>query len=111
MSITDFFTTLFVIKRASWATDEDDNPYSEEVEVGQFMGHIQQASADLVQNLGMTLTSAFSVWCPLDSGIKAGDTLSSVGGVYSVKAIQKYEIGGNKHIEAVVRLDSEVLGS
>jgi len=108
--ISDFFTTLYVVKRSAWSTDEEGNPYSGEVEVGSFMGHIQDAQAELVASLGLTLTKMFTIWCPVSSSVLAGDTLESIQGIYSVKAIRTFNIGDNKHLEIVVQLD-EVTGS
>lgn len=108
--INDFYQTLFVIKRNAWTEDEDGNAFSGLAEVAQFMGHIQQASADLVESLGLTFTKSFSIWCPVDTNLEEGDILETVQGNYSVKAIKKFDIGSNKHIQAVVQLD-EVAGS
>jgi hypothetical protein len=108
--INNFFDKLFVVSRASWTADEDDNPCSTETEVGQFMGHIQEASATLVSNLGMNLTKPFAIWCGIDEDVKAGDTLQSVDGRYSVKGTQRFDIGGNKHLQLVVQED-EIIGS
>ncbi|MFA5050956.1 MAG: hypothetical protein WC499_02475 [Patescibacteria group bacterium] len=111
MGIQDFMTKLFVIYRSVWATDEDGNSYSEEQEVGSFNGHIQQAQAEDIQNLALTFTKAFSIWCPVDTAVLEGDTLESVDGVYSVKAIQKYDTGGNTHLQLVVQVDEVIRGS
>ena len=108
--INEFFTTLYVIKRASWLTDEENNPYSGLVEVDQFMGHIQQAQAELIQSLALSLTTAFTIWCPIDTPVLSGDILESVDGQYSVKAVQKNNIGGNKHLQIIASLD-EIFGS
>ena len=108
--IQDFYNTYFTIKRAEWTTDDKENPYSTEIEVDDFYGQLQQASPELVESLGMNFTEAYSIWCPLDTNVKAGDTLFSVQGNFSVRAIQKYENGLNKHIQIVARLD-EVTGS
>ena len=109
--INEFFTTLYVIKRASWLTDEENNPYSGLVEVDQFMGHIQQAQAELIQSLALSLTTAFTIWCPVDTLVLAGDILESVDGQYSVKAIQKNNVGSNKHLQLIVQYDGVVEGS
>ncbi|MFA6158894.1 MAG: hypothetical protein WC763_04730 [Candidatus Paceibacterota bacterium] len=108
--ISDFYKTLFVVKRSVWTTDGSDNPYSEEQEVGQFMGHIQQAAPELVQSLGLSLTKSFSIWCPVDTDVREGDSLTSVQGVYSVRAVQQNAVGSNKHLQLVVMLD-QISGS
>lgn len=108
--INEWFNKLFVIKRNTWLTDEYNNQYSEETEVGQFMGQLQQASAELVQNFALTFTTAYSIWCPLNTDVRVGDVLYSVVGNFSVKAVQKFENGINRHTEIVAQLD-EVTGS
>lgn len=108
--INDYFDKLFVIKRNSWLEDNEGNSYSELSEIAQFMGHLQQAEAGLVQSLGLTLTNTYSIWCPLDTVVNAGDILFSAYGNFSVKAIQKFELGNVKHIQIVAQLD-ETVGS
>jgi hypothetical protein len=108
--INDYFDKLFVIKRNSWLEDNEGNSYSILAEISQFMGHLQQADARLLQSLGLTLTNSYSIWCPFDTGILAGDILMSSYGNFSVKAIQKFDIGNNKHIQIVAQLD-ETVGS
>ncbi len=109
--ISDFFTKTFTVKRASWLTDEYDNQYSEEVEVGSFLGHLQQANAQLAQTLGLNFTKTFTIWCPSDTDIREGDTVTSELISYSVRAIQVNNIGDNKHIELTVELDDVTEGS
>jgi hypothetical protein len=109
--ITDWFKESFTIERSEWTTDDQNRSYSREIEVGTFLGYIQQSQPELVQTLGMTLTKPYTLRCPLTTDIKAGDTLRSSDAVYSVKAIQKNTIGDNKHIRAVVNLDKLVVNS
>lgn len=109
--ITDFFTTLFIIYRSEWMTDINGNAYSAEFNVGDFHGHIQQADASLVASLGLNLTNTYSIWCPVNTDIRNGDTIESADGQYSVKAIQLMAIGDNKHIQAIVQLDGVPRGS
>lgn len=111
MGIENYFDKLFVVRRASWKTDESSNSYSEEAEIGQFMGHIQEASAEFSQSLGMTLTKPETVWCGILENVKAGDTLESVDGVYSVKGLRRFDLGGNQHLQLVVEKSGEVIGS
>lgn len=103
--IADFFTTTFSVKRSVWTTDVDGNPYSTEAVQGTFDGHIQQARAELIENLGLTFTKAFSVWCALDTDVADGDTLVTDTATYSVRAIQRNAIGGNAHLELIVEQD------
>lgn len=108
MAISDFFTTAFTINRAVWDTDVDGNDFSEEEEAGTFNGHRQQASAELSQNLGLSFTKSFTIWCPVETDVKEGDTIIAEDGSYSVRAIQVNDIGGNTHKQLVVELDSVI---
>lgn len=111
MSIESFYTVLFTINRQAWGTDGEGNPESTLEEVGTFNGHLQQARPELASNLGLSLTKAFSIWCPSTTSVLEGDILESVHGKFSVKAVQNNGfVGGNKHLELVVQLD-EVNGS
>lgn len=111
MSIQDFFTKLFVVKRPTWFKDEEQNDYSELAESGQFNGHIQQAGENLVASLGLTFTTAYTIWCPIDTDVRIGDTIDSIDGRYSVKGIQKNDNGINRHLQLVVQYDGVVEGS
>lgn len=108
--ISDFFTTLFAVSRASWTKDEDDNDESAEQEVGMFNGHIQQANPQLAQSLGFSFTTTFTVWCASDEDVRVGDTLNSIQGTFSVKAKQDNLVGDNQHLELICSLE-EVIGS
>lgn len=103
--INDFYKTKFTIHRAVWKKDSEGNEYSEETSLSEFHGHLQQASADLIQSLAMSFTKTFSVWCPLETDIKEGDTLYTDSETYSVKAIMIYDIGANSHLQVVVQLE------
>jgi hypothetical protein len=106
MGINNFFTVLFTINRPSWGTDGSGNPESTLEEVGTFNGHLQQAQPELAVNLGLALTKVYTIWCPPDTAVRAGDSLESVHGRFSVKAIQDNGfVGVNKHLELVVELD------
>lgn len=105
--IEDFFTTLFTVNRSAWTTDGEGNPYSTESEGETFYGHIQQANAELVQHLGLSLTKAFSVWCARDTDVKAGDTIATNGTTYSVRAVQDNATGDSEHFELIVESDDE----
>lgn len=108
MSINDFFTTNFTIRRLIWDTDNQGNRFSGEQEVGQFMGHIQQADALLAQNLGFSLTKTFSVWCSCDTDVIEGDKLATDDAHYTVRAkIDNKFVGDNKHIELIVEKGEE----
>jgi hypothetical protein len=109
--IADFFTTSFSIKRAVWLTDGDGNKYSEEQIVETFSGHIQQATIELAQGLGISFTKAFTIWCPINTDVKEGDVLYTSAAAYSVRAKRENNIGDNRHIELTVELDETPVGS
>jgi hypothetical protein len=106
--IQDFFTTEFAVKRMTWLTDDEDNKYSSDTLIGTFLGHIQQANINLVQSLGLTFTKTYSVWCPVDTNVREGDKLETETETYSVRAVQKNNIGCNKHLELIIELDELV---
>ena len=105
------FTTEFTVRRSVWTEDEDDNKYSEEQVIGTFLGHIQQAQADLVQNMGLSLTRPYKILASLNTDIVSGDTVESNDGMYSIKAIKKVELGLNPHLVLVVQQDTVEHGS
>jgi hypothetical protein len=105
--IDDFFTTLFTVSRLVWKTDTFNNRYSEQGIVTTFYGQIQQASAELVQSLALSLTKSYLIWCPLNTNAIEGDTLMTTTQVFSVKAVMDYAIGDNKHKQLVVQLTTE----
>lgn len=79
--------------------------YEESAELNEsldFYGHIQQASAQLTQSLGLTFTKAYVIWCPLDTDVVAGDIIEADGISYNVKAIKDLLVGINKHKQLFV---------
>jgi hypothetical protein len=99
MSIQRFFKTAFTIYRMVWDTSDT----SELQSVGTFKGHRQQASAELIQTIGIAYGKGYKIWCPLDADIKLEDILSDTEDSYSVRAINERDYsGGNKHLELIV---------
>lgn len=103
--ISDFFTTAFSIKRPTWKTDDDGNEYLEKDAAVSFSGHLQQAQAELAQNLGMSLTKTYSVWCAIDTDVKEGDLIETEDQAFTVRAKRDNLVGDNKHVELVVELN------
>jgi hypothetical protein len=103
--ITDYFTTTFTVSRSEWTQDGEGNLQSTEAAVTTFKGHIQQASAELVENLGLSLTKSFTVWCLPSVNVKAGDTITDGSRSFSVRAVMANVIGAHAHFELVVELD------
>lgn len=106
--ISDFYTTEFEVTRPVWDVDEDDHPISELAVIGTFNGHLQQAGPELIQNLGLSFTKAFTIWCALDTDVLEGDTLEASEISYTVRALQKNVTGGNQHLELVCELDENI---
>ena len=102
MPISNFYKTTFTINRNSW-TNGATYSNSTETEIGTFLGHLQQASAELVANMNLNFTNTYTIWCSSASNVLVGDRLTSGGSDYSVKAIQdNTSVGANKHLELVV---------
>lgn len=102
MSIDDFYNTTFTVFRNEWKIDEDDNRYSELEEVGDFVGHLQQATKEMVQHYGLNFQTAFTIWCDVATDIKLADVITNGDYKYSVKAIQTNNYGENTHLEILV---------
>lgn len=95
--ITNRYTTQFANSRMVWSGE-----YSEIDDANVFYGHIQQVNAELSQSLALTFTKAYSIWCPLNTDVQAGDNLTSGGETYTVKAIKELAVGNNKHKQLFV---------
>lgn len=101
--IDRFFTTTFTVKRMVWYEES-----GELQDAISFSGHIQQATMELVQSLGLSLTNAFTLWCSPTVDLQIGDQVASGGKYYSVKALNTRDYAGvNKHIEAIIELTKE----
>ena len=96
LSINRFYTTSFSNKRMVYASNK-----SSLVLVGIFSGHIQQASAELAEQMNMVFTKTFSIWCDETTDIQEGDDVLEGSNTYSVKAVQLNNIGDNAHLEII----------
>lgn len=100
MAITDFFTTTFTIWRFGYVGDK-----ASLSQIGSMVAHIQQARMELVEEMELTFSKAFTVWCPLATDIQDNDTIIDTdGNVYVVKAFwkNKVTVATNKHIELLI---------
>ncbi len=112
--IYDLFTTQFTVKRDVWTQEEigeETIDKSQETEIETFMGYRQQASAEDVQSLGLTMTKPHKVWCSVGADVEEGDVLVSSYGVDTVKAKQVNRDGENAHIELMVEHTKESVES
>lgn len=105
--IEKFFTKLFTVYRNEYI--ELGGVYSSsQVEVGTFKGHIQQANPQIVQNLALNLSTTFTVWCPVGTDVKMGDSIEAQGMTFAVRLIQDNSfVGANKHMELIVEREEE----
>lgn len=90
------YNTTFSNQRMVWYDE-----YTELQEASSFNGHIQQASAELSESLGLTYTKAYVIWCSLNAPVEIGDQLTS-GKTYIVRAIKDLLVGNNKHKQLYV---------
>ena len=105
--IDRFFNTTFTVLRMSWSGES-----SAEISKNSFTGHIQQARAELAEQLGLTFSKAFTIWCDNNADVEEGDTLNDGNYSYSVKAINKrdYNIGsGNEHLQLIIERDEDYI--
>ena len=98
--IENYFTISFT----NYRQGDYINGLSSRNVVGTFKGHLQQLSAELVENLGMSFTGSFIMWCALDIDIEVGDDLEDGdNNTYSIRSINKRNYGGNnKHLELFI---------
>ncbi|MFW6173525.1 MAG: hypothetical protein ACOC5T_07265 [Elusimicrobiota bacterium] len=100
----DFFTYTATVKRQVVKTDDDGNKYSELTdEENEIEGHLQQASPERAETMKMDFTKTFIFWAGVDEDLNVGDTIEINSEDYSVKAIQKNEVGSNQHLEAIIQ--------
>lgn len=100
--IERFYTTNFSVRRMVWSGDS-----SSEQSIESFMGHIQQAAAELSESMGLSFSKAFTIWCPVDTDIEDGDAVTDGEWLYTVKAVRENKVGINQHLEVVVERREE----
>lgn len=87
----------FQVQRQVWVDD-----MSDEENVGEVTGTLQQASQQFALSLNLTVSKTFLLWLPVNSDVKDGDVLIDNDTSYAVKGIQKNDYGINKHTEVVL---------
>jgi len=97
MTIENFYTTTFTVKRFAYTGTKGSLSTQ-----GTFVGHLQQALIEQVANIASKFTISHSIWCATDTDVNLGDQLEEGGDKYTVKAIQTNNYGGNDHLELLV---------
>jgi hypothetical protein len=97
MSIEKHYTTTFTVQRMEWSGDS-----SGLATQGTISGHLQQARPEMAEAIGLRWTAVYTIWCDIDADVEVGDRLTEEDNVYSVRAIQKNNVGQNKHLELVI---------
>ncbi len=91
------YNTTFTNERMIW--------YDESAELEEavaFKGHLQQASAELSESVGLTFTKAYVIWCSLNTSIEVGDQIKANNKTFVVKSIKDLLVGNNKHKQLYV---------
>ncbi len=101
--IQKFYTTEFKVYRDKWKTDEH-GKYTEKSLIGTYNGHLQQATPELAQQLGLKYTNTFTLWCDVLTDIQESDDVLISSVKYTVSAIQKNLVGINQHLEVILQL-------
>jgi hypothetical protein len=107
MSIERRYTKTFEVYRNEWV-EESGYSYSGEVYQGEITGHLQQATPEQIANLGLNLSTTFSLWTSPASDIQIGDRLILNDIEYLVRAIQDNSlVGNNTHLEIIIEKSDE----
>jgi len=112
--IDTLYQTDFEVWRNTWTKKtigEKEIDYSEEVEIGSFVGYRQQAYPEYVQSMAITFSKPHIVWCSIDEDVQEGDILKSEFGTDIVRGKQVNLIGNNQHIELAVEHTDDNIGS
>lgn len=99
-TIERFYTTTFTKLRLSYVANK--GTYGAN---GTFVGHIQQAQAELQEQLTDLFSRVFIVWCAIGTDIQEGDRINDGTDNYKVKAVRTNNVGNNTHLEIVVHKD------
>ena len=92
--INRLFTTTFSVERPEWSGDS-----AGLADLDPIKGHLQQMRPELTQQLGLSMTKTFVLWCAADADVQEGDTLTNGADSYSVRAVQINNYGQNSHKE------------
>jgi hypothetical protein len=97
MTIENFYTSTFTRKELVYTGNNSDY-----VKGDGFTGHIQQARPDVIQFFEGKFNLTHIVWCPVDTVINETDKITLNGIDYTVRTIQKNNVGDNEHLEVYV---------
>lgn len=100
--INNFYNKSFLVLRDVWKTDEDENEYTEQEEIGTVQGHLQQANQEMIERFGLNFQTSYSLWCDVNSDIKISDQLENEDYKFTVRAIQINDYGFNPHLEILL---------
>lgn len=130
-AISRFFTQTFTVQRnQSLGGAHFGVAFST---IGSILGHMQQAQAEYIQNLGFNFRRGYIVWCPVSADIEVGDRLQIVGdgggdgatfdtsvfdtgifdsggtpsSAYTVRALTEHNVGNNQHLELLLAREEE----
>lgn len=102
-SINRFFATTFTVLRQTWSGDS-----SSLVSQGTFLGYIQQATSDNLQEFqGLRFGKTFKIWCLPDTDVEEGDRITQGNNTYDVRFVIDRNFGGNPHLEIFVEKSKE----
>lgn len=95
--IERLMNTSFTVSRTEWTGDS-----GAMVEAATFKGHVQQARAELAQQLGYAMTKTFIIWAPITADVQEGDSITDGTDTFSVRGVQVNNNGSSPHKELTV---------
>ncbi len=94
MTISRFYNREAEIRRYAYV-----DGVTQDSEGDTFACHIQQASPEETEQIGMRFTEAYKMWCPLNTDIQKGDDVICENSLYKVGGIMERNYGKNQHLE------------
>lgn len=102
-SIERFFDTTIAVTRQTWVGDSS----SLQTQTS-FSGHIQQATADTLQQYqGLRLSKAWKIWCPADTDVNEADRLTVGSDTYDVRFVENRNTGTDGHLLLICEKSKE----
>jgi hypothetical protein len=104
--IDRFYTTSVDVSRMALQPDGESTALTV---VGTISCHVQQARVEFAQQVGEAWGRTFIFWCPVNTDIKSGDTLTiasgAYAGTYNLSDVQINAVGRNQHLQCVAIKD------